>query len=68
MSKLDELIKEYCRRGGVEHKPLWEIFEQFSGMTGVSNKWADSGNCQFIDYMNVYKNPVTDISTLKTLQ
>lgn len=55
MSKISDLIKELCPNG-VEYKPIKETFDLFSGMTGVSNKWADDGNCQFIDYMNVYKN------------
>lgn len=55
MSKLEELIKEYCP-DGVEYKSLSDLFEQFSGMAGVSNKWADDGNCRFIDYLNAYNN------------
>ena len=33
-------------------------------MTGVSNKWADDGNCQFIDYMNAYKNLKINVKLL----
>ena len=55
MSKINDLIKVLCPNG-VEYKPIKETFYLFSGMTGVSNKWADEGNCQFIDYMNAYKN------------
>ena len=55
MSKINDLIKKLCPNG-VEYKSLKDIFELFSGMTGVSNKWADEGNCRFIDYMNAYKN------------
>lgn len=64
MSKLEELIQKYCP-DGVEWKILNSITEQFSGMTGVSNKWAESGNCQFIDYNNVYKHLSVDITALK---
>ena len=64
MSKLDELIKELCP-DGVEYRSLSDIFEQFSGMTGVSQKWADSGNCVFIDYLNTYNNLKIDTSALK---
>ncbi len=63
MSKLDELIKELCP-DGVEFKPLNEVFIQFSGMGGVSNKWAETGNCQFIDYMNAYNNIAIDVNDL----
>ena len=41
-----------------------DISELFSGMTGVSNKWADFGNCRFVDYMNVYKHTKTDVTNL----
>lgn len=64
MSKLEELIQKYCP-DGVEYKPLYSFSEQFSGMTGVSNKWAEEGNCLFIDYMNVYKHLSVDTSSLK---
>lgn len=33
-------------------------------MRGVSNKWADNGNCRFIDYLNAYKNIKIDINAL----
>ena len=55
MNKLEELIKRLCPNG-VEYKRLNEVFENFNGMTGVSNKWKELGNCQFIEYMNAYKN------------
>ena len=63
MSRIDELIKEKCP-DGVEYKKLEEVFVQFSGMTGVSNKWAETGNCRFIEYMNAYKNITIDVSKL----
>ena len=59
-----QLIQQYCPNG-VEYVPLHTIASQFSGMTGVSNKWAESGNCLFIDYMNVYKNISVDVTALK---
>ena len=34
-------------------------------MTDVSNKWAESGNCQFLDYINIYKHLSIDTSALK---
>lgn len=63
MSKINDLIKEMCPNG-VEFKSLKEVFDIFSGMTGVTNKWAEEGNCQFIDYMNAYKNNKIDITNL----
>lgn len=64
MSKLEELIQQYCP-DGVEWKTLYSITKQFSGMTGVSNKWAEEGNCVFIDYNNVYNHTSVDTTALK---
>jgi len=63
MSRLEELIAELCP-DGVEYKMLGEVFVQFSGMGGVSNKWANEGNCRFIDYMNAYKHVSIDVADL----
>ena len=64
VSKLNDLIKKLCPNG-VRYKKLNEVFDLFSGMTGVSNKWASEGNCQFIDYMNAYKNNKIDVNQLQ---
>lgn len=64
MSKLKELLREFCP-DGVEYKPLRDVVESFSGMSGVSNKWKESGNCKFIDYLNVYNNLTVDVSKLQ---
>ena len=64
MSKLEKLIQQYCP-DGVEWKALYSITKQFSGMTGVSNKWAEEGNCVFIDYNNVYNHTSVDTTALK---
>ena len=63
MSKLDELIQKLCPNG-VEYKTLFEMFDDIKGMGGVSNKWAEEGNCRFIDYMNAYKNMSIDVEDL----
>lgn len=55
MNNVSRIIKERCPNG-VEYKKIKDVFTTFSGMTGVKGKWAKEGNCQFIDYMNVYKN------------
>ncbi len=71
MSKLDELVADLCPNG-VKYYTLNECFDQFSGMGGVTNKWADTGNCQFVDYMNAYNHIAVDVqdlpfATVKTL-
>ena len=43
MIEVERMIQELCP-DGVEYKPLAEVFIQFSGLTGVTNKWADEGN------------------------
>ena len=63
MSRLDELIQKLCP-DGVEYYLLDECFIQFSGMSGVTGKWANEGNCRFIDYMNAYSNISIDTHDL----
>ena len=63
MSRLEELIAELCP-DGVEYKVLDDVFIQFSGMGGASNKWASEGNCRFIDYMNAYTHISIDVTNL----
>lgn len=63
MSKIEQLIKEKCPNG-VEYKQIKDVFTLFSGMRGVSSKWADNGNCRFIDYMNAYNNNKIDVTKL----
>lgn len=43
---------------------ICEIYEIYNGMTGVSDKWKESGNCKFIDYLNVYNNTKVDINNV----
>lgn len=63
MNRLTILIEELCPEG-VTHRALSDLFVQLNGMSGVKNKWAESGNCQFIDYLNVYKKMVVDVNDL----
>ncbi len=61
MSRLYELIQGLCP-DGVEYKKIDNLFNIFNGMTGVSLKWKEEGNCRFIDYMNVYNNLKIDVT------
>ena len=45
-------------------KKISELFHIFNGMTSVSKKWQSEGNCQFIDYLNVFNNLSVDTSKL----
>ena len=55
MGKIDELIKQLCP-DGVKFVKLGDFFDMFKGISKVSKKWADTGNCKFIDYLNIYYN------------
>ena len=59
---LDKNTLEKIDGTAIETKRLDEVFDTFNGMGGVSNKWDDDGNCQFIDYKNVYNNTKVDVS------
>ncbi len=48
----------------LEHIKLSDAFVEIKGMGGVSNKWAETGNCRFIDYMNAYKHLSIDVNDL----
>lgn len=56
MSRLDELIQEYCP-DGVEYKTLGELGTFFGGLTGKKKDDFIGGNAKFITYKNVYDNP-----------
>lgn len=64
MKNLETLINELCPEG-VEFVKLGDVFELFSGMSKVSNKWAETGNCKFIDYLNIYNNLNVDVNKLQ---
>ena len=55
MSKLQELIQQYCPKG-VEYKKLGELGEFYGGLSGKSKDDFKNGNAKFITYMNVYSN------------
>ena len=63
MNKLDQLINELCPNG-VEYKAIQSFSQLLKGMNGVSNKWANYGNCQFIEYKNAYDNLKIDVTRL----
>lgn len=63
MKSFEQLIAELCPNG-VEYIRIGDFAIQMNGMSGVSNKWKETGNCQFIDYMNVYKNISVNVEDL----
>ena len=63
MSKLEQLINELCPNG-VEYKTIQSFSQLLKGMSGVSNKWSNDGNCQFIEYKNAYDNLKIDVTRL----
>ena len=56
MSKLEELIKEFCPNG-VEYKKLGELGKFYGGLSGKSKNDFTNGNEKLITYKNVYANP-----------
>ncbi len=56
MTKLEELIKEFCPNG-VEYKKLGELGKFYGGLSGKSKNDFTNGNEKFITYKNVYANP-----------
>ena len=57
-------IEKLLQGAEVEWMPLGEISTQLNGMSGVSSKWAEQGNCRFIDYLNAYKNIKINVNHL----
>lgn len=60
MSRLDDLIRQYCP-DGVAYKTLGELGTFFGGITGKSKTDFVDGNAKFITYKNVYSNPALNI-------
>lgn len=56
MSKLEELIQKYCP-DGVVWKPLYELGDFYSGLTGKTKDDFSDGNAKFITYVNIFNNP-----------
>ena len=47
MSKLDELIEQYCPQG-IQYKTLGELGKFYGGLTGKSKEDFTDGNAVFI--------------------
>jgi len=60
MSRLDELIVEFCPEG-VEVKPLFKVGSFYGGLSGKSIDDFSNGNAKYITYMNVFSNPVINV-------
>jgi len=56
LSKLEQLINEFCPNG-VEYKTLGQLGKFYGGITGKSKEEFSNGNAKFITYKNVYSNP-----------
>ena len=62
MSKLEELIQQYCP-DGVEWKTLGELGSFYGGLSGKTKEDFKDGNAKFISYKNIYANPSININT-----
>ena len=67
MSKLEELIEQYCP-DGVEWKPLGELGDFYSGLTGKTKSDFTGGNEKFITYVNVFNNPSLKTDVLEKVK
>jgi type I restriction enzyme S subunit len=61
MSKIDELIQEYCPKG-VEFQEIDDLGVLYGGITGKSKGDFKGGSSRFITYMNVFSNIATDVT------
>ena len=59
MSKINNLIKQYCP-DGVEFKTLEELGKFYTGLSGKTKKDFENGNCKYVTYKNIYNNPALD--------
>ena len=62
MSRLEELIQQYCP-DGVERKTLRELGSFYGGLSGKAKEDFKGGNAKFISYKNIYSNPSLNINT-----
>lgn len=46
---------------GVRFEKINTCYKLYSGMSEVSQKWKESGNCKFIDYKNIYNHLKIDV-------
>ena len=51
----DNLIQKHST--GVEYKPLCELGDFYSGLTGKTKEDFRDGNAKFITYVNIFNNP-----------
>lgn len=59
MSRIDDLIAEYCP-DGVAFRPLSEIANTVSGLSGKTKADFSGGNARFISYKNAFANLAVD--------
>ncbi len=60
MSKIDDLIKQYCSNG-VKYEELGNIGIFYGGLSGKSKEDFKDGNRKYITYTNIYSNPALKI-------
>ncbi len=60
MSKIDELIKQYCP-DGIKYEELGNIGVFYGGLSGKNKDDFKDGNCKYVTYTNIYSNPALKI-------
>ena len=61
MSRIQELIDDLCPEG-VPFRPLSEIAETITGLSGKTKADFSGGNARFASYKNIFANPSLDLS------
>ncbi len=59
MNRIDQLTQQLCP-DGVPYRPLSEIGETVSGLTGKSKADFSDGNARYVSYMNAFSNLSVD--------
>ena len=62
MSRIDDLIRQYCP-DGVVTRPIGDLGEFFGGLSGKSKVDFEGGNARYVTYMNVFSNPATHVES-----
>lgn len=60
MSKIDDLIKQYCPNG-IKYEELGNIGVFYGGLSGKNKDDFKDGNCKYVTYTNIYSNPALKI-------
>ncbi|QIA76485.1 restriction endonuclease subunit S [Rodentibacter caecimuris] len=67
MNDIEKMIESLCPEG-VEFRTLDELGYFYSGLTGKTKIHFENGNCKYVTYMNIYKNPALNTNITDTVK